>query len=384
MRNQISKPNNHGLNRFKKAGVIIALVVLLFPGLSWADEAKKDSTTFKARVVEVLQVVEKTRDDGTKFTQQDLKLLGLEGDWKDKEIVYHGVDDIEVANSLVYKIGDKVFVDSYADESGQVTFYVVDFVRSEYIYILFIIFVLAVLAIGRFKGFKALLSLVISFIVIIKFILPQILNGRDPFLVSLLGGLVILGVIIYLTEGFKRKSHIAVVSVLLSLFVTLVLSVVFTKLTKLSGLSQEEATFLIGMGGVEINFQGLLLAGFIIGAIGVLDDIIIGQIEAVEQIREANPALPPKRVFVLAYKVGNTHLGAIINTLFLTYAGAALPLLLLFIINQESGLTFNRLINTEVVSTEIVRTFVGSIGVILSMPIATFLASIKFKKKFKK
>ena len=108
MRNQISKPNNHGLNRFKKAGVIIALVVLLFPGLSWADEAKKDSTTFKARVVEVLQVVEKTRDDGTKFTQQDLKLLGLEGDWKDKEIVYHGVDDIEVANSLVYKIGDKI------------------------------------------------------------------------------------------------------------------------------------------------------------------------------------------------------------------------------------------------------------------------------------
>jgi uncharacterized membrane protein len=196
----------------------------------------------------------------------------------------------------------------------------------------------------------------------------------------LIGGLLILTVIIYLTEGFKKKSHIAIISVLLSLAVTLVLSVVFTKLTKLSGLSQEEATFLIGMTKIPINFQGLLLAGFIIGAIGVLDDIIIGQIEAVEQIKEANPSLQPKKVFSLAYKVGNTHLGAIINTLFLTYAGAALPLLLLFVLNEDAGLTFSRLINTEVISTEIVRTLVGSIGVMLSMPIATFLASIKFKK----
>ena len=327
-----------------------------------------------------MQVEEKVRGDGTKFKQQDLKLLGLEGDWTNKEIIYRGISDIEVANANFYKAGDKVYVEGYTDESGQDIFYVVDFVRSGYLYILFIIFILAVLLVGKSKGFKALISLFLSFVVIIKFILPQILNGRDPFLISLIGGLFILGVIIYLTEGFKRKSHIAILSVLISLSATLALSVIFTKLTKLSGLAQEEAAFLIGVGNVEINFQGLLLAGFIIGAIGVLDDIIVGQIEAVEQIREANPNLPTKKVFKLAYKVGNTHLGAIVNTLFLTYTGAALPLLLLFIINQNSGLTFDRLINTEIVSTEIVRTLVGSIGVILSMPIATFLASVKLNK----
>lgn len=364
------------MNRFKKVFTFIALFLLLLPISSKANE----SASFKAEVIEIIKVEEKIREDGTKFEQQDLKLLGLEGAYKDQEITYNGVSEIEVANAIYYQVGDRVFVDATIYETGETVFYVVDFVRSGYLYILFAIFVIVVLLVGRFKGFKALISLVISFIVIIKFILPQILSGHDPFLISLIGGLIILGVIIYLTEGFKKKSHIAIISVLFSLLITLVLSVIFTKLTKLSGLSQEEATFLIGMGQVEINFQGLLLAGFIIGAIGILDDIIIGQIEAVEQIKIANPNLPAKQVFNLAYKIGNTHLGAIINTLFLTYAGAALPLLLLFLLNQNSDITFSRLINIEMVSTEIVRTFVGSIGVILSMPIATFLATIKIKK----
>lgn len=369
------------MNKYKKIYIIIALVALFSPFFLHADETKEEATNFKSEVVEVIKIEEKIREDGTKFKQQDLKLLGLEGAWKNKEIVYRGISDIEVANANFYKAGDEVYVEGHTDESGQDVFYVVDFVRSGYLYILLIIFVLTVLLVGRFKGFKALVSLFLSFVVIIKFILPQILNGRDPFLVSLLGGLIILGIIIYLTEGFKKKSHIAVLSVLISLSVTLVLSIIFTKLTKLSGLAQEEAAFLIGVGNVEINFQGLLLAGFIIGAIGVLDDIIIGQIEAVEQIREANPNLSMKKVFKLAYKVGNTHLGAIVNTLFLTYAGAALPLLLLFVLNQNFGLTFHRLINTEIVSTEIVRTLVGSIGVMLSMPIATFLASFRLNNK---
>jgi len=339
------------------------------------------ATTFKAEVIDILRLEERFRTDGSIFTQQDLLLRGLEGDFQNQEITYAGISEVEVANSNLYEVGDRVFVDAYLDEFGQGSFYVVEFVRSGPLYILATIFILMVLLIGRFKGFKALISLGLSFVIIIKFILPQILNGRDPFIISLLGGLSILVLIIYITEGIKRKSHLAILSVLLSLLATLTLSVVFTKLTKLTGLAQEEAIFLIGQGGPEINFQGLLLAGFIIGAIGVLDDIVVGQIEAVERIREANPNLPSKKVFYLAYKVGNTHLGAIINTLFLTYAGAALPLLLLFVLNQDSSLTFARVLNTEIISTEIVRTLVGSMGVIFSMPIATFLAAFSQKNK---
>ncbi|MEI7451943.1 MAG: YibE/F family protein [Candidatus Falkowbacteria bacterium] len=374
------------MKTFRKIFAAIAILFLLLPAVSRADSAtssdnndstKKDGATFTARVIEVMQVQEKTREDGSKYKQQDLKLLGLDGQYEDKKIDYFGVSEIEVANANFYAVGDRVYVDAFSDDSGKTTFYVVDFVRTGYIFILTAIFVFVVIVIGRWKGFSALLGLVISFFVIIKFMLPQILAGHDPFIISLIGGLLILATIIYLSEGFKRKSHIAILSVLASLLVTLILSVIFVSLTKLSGMAQEETSFLIGAGTAQINFQGLLLAGFIIGAIGILDDIIIGQIEAVEQIREANPALESKKVFSLAYKVGKSHLGAIINTLFLTYAGASLPLLLLFILNHDS-VTFSRLINTEVVSTEIVRTLVGSVGIILSMPIATFLAAMKF------
>jgi len=340
-----------------------------------------ETISFSAEVVEILKIQEKTREDGAIFKQQNLKLKGLSGRFKGRDIIFEGISDLEVSNANFYDVGDRVFVDAYIDEYGQEVFYVTEFIRSSPLLLLMFIFAILVLLIGRFKGLKALISLALSFTIIIKFILPQILNGRDPFLVSLLGGFLILILIIYITEGWGRKSHLAIFSVGLSLLTTLILAFVFTKLTKLTGLAQEEAIFLIDFGGATINFQGLLLAGFVIGAIGVLDDIVVGQIEAVNSLKEANPSLPVKKTFSLAYRIGNTHLGAIINTLFLTYAGAALPLLLLFVINREVGLGFERVINTEVISTEIVRTLVGSIGVILSMPIATFLAAISYHKK---
>ncbi|MDD2681249.1 MAG: YibE/F family protein [Patescibacteria group bacterium] len=368
------------MNKLRKIILFIIVFTALLPFQIRADEFRDDATTFKAQVIDILRTQEKPREDGSTYVQQDLKLRALEGALKNQEIIYRGIADLDVVSINYYDIGDRVYIDSMVDESGVTTFYVVDFVRTRYIYILSIIFIAVVLLVGRFKGFKALLSLMFSFFVIVEFILPQILAGYDPFIISLIGGLGILGTMIYLTEGFNRKSHIAILSVLFSLIITLVLSIIFTKLTKLSGLSQEEATFLIGASKTAINFQGLLLAGFIIGATGVLDDIVVGQIEAVESIREANPSLSTKKLFSLAYRVGNTHLGAIINTLFLTYAGASLPLLLLFVLNQSTGLTLDRAINTESISTEVVRTLVGSIGVMLSMPIATFLASISHKK----
>lgn len=349
-------------------------IFLFWPSTQVLAQEEK-SQSFKAEVIQIVDSVQKDREDGSKFTQQDLKLIILDGDKKGDEILYKGIDEIEVANIKEYKVGDRVFVDSYINSENQEVFYVADYVRSGRLYFLAAIFFALVIIVGRFKGLKAIISLALSFVIIIKLILPAILAGRDPFLVSLFGGLLILALIIYLTEGWRRKSHLAVISVLISLAATLLLSILFVNLAALSGLAQEEAAFLVGISGLSINFKGLLLAGFIIGAIGVLDDIIVGQIEAVESIREANPNLEKKRIFSLAYRVGNTHLGAIVNTLFLTYTGAAMPLLLLFILNKNSGIGLERFINNEAVSTEIVRTLVGSIGVMLSMPIATFLAA---------
>lgn len=376
--------NNNKVKIFSLVGLLV-FVCLFFLGQSLAAEnnTSAGATMQKAKVIEVIAESEKPREDNSLFTQQDLKLEIAKGENKGMQVYFYGISDLEVFSSSVYEKGDKVFIDSYLGENGEETYYVVDTVRTKALIILALIFVTILIFVGRFKGLRALFSLILSFIVIIKFILPQIIAGQDPFLVSLIGGLIIMIIIIYLTEGWHRKSHLAIFSIFISLISILALSLIFVGLADLSGLAQEEAAFLVGVGDLQINFRGLLLAGFIIGAIGVLDDIIVGQIEATESLREANPSLSKKKIFGLAYRVGNTHLGAIVNTLFLTYTGAALPLLLLFILNQSSGLSLERFLSTEAVATEVVRTLVGSIGVMLSMPIATFFGAF-YGKPLKK
>lgn len=365
---------------YKITGFFLLALFFLSPFLVKSSLAQLDTISFKAEVVEVIDEVEKEREVGGTFIQQNIRIKAFEGEREGEEFIYQGISEIEVADSKVYREGDKVFVDVFSSEGEEEIVYITEYDRSGAVYLLIAVFVIVFILIGRYKGFRSLISLILSFAVIIKFILPQILAGRDPFLVSLVGGLFIMALIIYLTEGWQKKSHLAILSVLISLLLTLVLSIIFTNLTRLTGMSQEEAVYLIGLGDTTINFKGLLLAGMLIGAIGVLDDIIIAQIEVVERIKEANPKLSRKKLFNLGYKIGNTHLGTMVNTLFLTYAGAALPLLLIFTVGQESGLDLARNLNSEMMTTEIVRTLVGSIGVMASMPIATFLGAYGLKK----
>lgn len=345
------------------------------------DENKPAEELFKAKVIEIIEQKEIIRQDKSKNVQQKLKLLGLSGAFKGKEIIFNGISEIDDLSANVYKKGDKLLVGHVINSEGQDEFYISDFIRRDYIYILMILFALVVLVVGKMKGLRSILSLVVSFFIIVEFIIPQILNGRSPLLIGILGSFAILTIIIYLTEGWNKKSHIATVCVFITLTITALLSYAFTYLSKLTGLASEEATFLIGMTNHPINFTGLLLAGILIGTVGVLDDIIIGQIEAVRQLKETDPNLSKKQTFKSAYEIGNSHFGAIINTLFLTYSGASLPLLMLFYLNKSSSnLTLSGIINHEQIATEIIRTIVGSIGLALALPIATYIACYYYCK----
>ncbi|MFA5020672.1 MAG: YibE/F family protein [Patescibacteria group bacterium] len=364
----------------KKSLIFIFLLALLLSA-PFSTNAKTDEAgvTFKAKVIKVLAEKMTVRDDGSTAIQQNLLLKGLSGDFKGTEITSLGIGDFDVVSIGVYKIGDAVYVDSIANNNGETSYFVTDYIRTNWLYVLAIIFILATVIIGGQKGFKSLLGLILSFIVIVALIIPQLLNGASPLAVAILGSLLVMVIIIYVTDGFNKKSHLAVLTVFISLILTLILAYLFTWLTRLSGFSTEEATLLIGTSAGNINFQGLLLAGILIGAVGVLDDIILGQIEAVAQIKSANSKLPDNQVFKMAVKIGQTHLGAIVNTLFLTYVGVSLPLLMLFYLSPAGSVDFLQVINNNVIATEIVRALVGSIGLMLSMPIATYLAS-KFLK----
>ncbi len=328
---------------------------------------------FNARVTEVLEQKSAFRDDGSTSLQQKLKLKGLEGQWKDKEIVFDGTE-FDVLSAAEYRVGDKVLVNYTTGAEGEEKYYVVDFSRTIPLFWLAALFAVIVVAVGRLKGLRALIVLVLTFVIILKFIVPKIVSGNDPLITSIIGSFIILIISVYVTEGLKRTSTIAVASISISLVITGALSIWFTAITRLTGFASEEAMYLIGLAGGTLNIKGLLLAGIIIGTLGVLDDAIIAQVALVKELKKANPGLSNGQVYTRAMRVGTSHLSSMVNTLFLAYAGASLPLLILFSINQPPFMTFSQVVDNEMIATEIVRTLTGSIGLVLAVPIATLLA----------
>ena len=268
--------------------------------------------------------------------------------------------------------GDEIFVILGKDPAGILTAYYVDYVRTKPLLILLGIFMSAIILMGRWKGVGSLLALGFSMLVIVGYIIPHILAGEDPLRVSLIGSTILLGTTLYMTYGWNLKTHASVLSMVLALLLTGVLSVFFVSLTRLTGSGQENTIFLIQFSSVNINLRGLLLGGMIIGALGVLDDLVSSQSSAVFEIHDANPALGYRSIFEKSMRIGRDHVAATVNTLVLAYTGASLPLLLLFTLGSGN---YSFLLNSGFMAEEVVRTLVGSLGLIAAVPITSLLAT---------
>ena len=254
---------------------------------------------------------------------------------------------------------------------GVLTVYFVDFVRVTPLLWLTVIFAAAILTISRWKGFRSLLSMAFSLLIIIRFIIPHILSGADPLRVSIIGSCILLGVTLYLTYGWNLKTHAAVISMFFVLLITGLLAGLFVAFTRLTGSGDENSLFLLQLLNTQINLRGLLLGGMIIGALGVLDDLVTTQASAVFELHFANPLLGFWELYRSAMRIGQDHVAATVNTLVLAYAGASLPMLLLFTLGQGD---LGYLINFEFVAEEIVRTLVGSLGLVSAVPLTTIIA----------
>ncbi len=233
------------------------------------------------------------------------------------------------------------------------------------------VFAVAVVLLGRWRGLAALGGIVISLVVILEFILPAILEGHSPILVAVIGSAAIAYVALYLAHGINSLTTVALLGTLAALALTIVFSVVFTALCHFSGFSTDES-IVLGQLAQNVDINGLILAGIVIGALGALDDVTVTQASAVAEIRAANPALGHRDLYRAGIRIGRDHIASTTNTLALAYAGAALPLLLLFLLSSQS---LGAVANSEVVATEIVRTLVGSIGLVAAVPITTWLAA---------
>jgi uncharacterized membrane protein len=247
-----------------------------------------------------------------------------------------------------------------------------DFERRTPMLWLAIAFAALVVVFGRVRGLLALIGLGLSLAVVLAFLLPAILDGRDPVPVAVVASIAVMVCTIALANGIGPKSIAAILGTAASLALTLGLAETFTGLAHLTGFSSEESALLL-VGRTDLSIEGLVLAGMVIGALGVLDDVTVSQASTVMALRRANPALGGRRLYREAILVGRDHVAATVNTLVLAYVGASLPILLVFAIG---GAKLGDAVNFEPVATQIVATLVGSIGLITAVPVTTALAAV--------
>lgn len=325
----------------------------------------------RARVVEIIEDGEIDLS-GLIQRYQVARVILEEGDYSGilMEIDY-GRRQILPSGAIYLKPGDHVLVTVSSGPDGVLNVYFVDFFRVNPLLWLFAIFAIAILLISSWKGLRSLVSLAFSLMVIIGYLIPSILAGNDPVTVSITGSIILLAVTLYLTYGWNLKTHAAVVSMVLVLLITGILAIIFVNFTRLRGTGDESALFLLQSMNLRINLRGLLLGGMIIGALGVLDDLVTTQASAVFELHHANESFGFRQLFRSAMRIGQDHVAATVNTLVLAYAGASLPMFLLFSLGRGN---YGALVNFEFVAAEIVRTLVGSLGLVTAVPLTTAIA----------
>ncbi|HEY4410323.1 MAG TPA: YibE/F family protein [Acidimicrobiia bacterium] len=283
------------------------------------------------------------------------------------------VDQNQGLDAPVMGVGDQVVLGRTVDPTnGAAVYYFSDYQRRRPLVILGLIFAVLVVGLARWKGVAALVGVAVSGLVLVRFILPSMLDGHSPVAVAVVGSGVILFAVVYLAHGINLRTTIALVGTLLSLGLTALLAVTFVHLSRLSGYSSEEATYVRAIAG-GVDLQGLVLASIVIGSLGVLNDVTVTQASACWELHRADPLAGPRRLYAATMRIGRDHIASTVYTLVLAYAGAALPLFLLFGLANRH---VTDVLTGEVVAEEIVRTLVGSIGLVASVPITTALAAV--------
>lgn len=361
----------------KKINIFFVLIVLFSfftPLLSHAQSSPTSQEVYNAKVLEISNEFEEEEIPGlgTFYTVQEIQAEVLSGPLKGEVLTLQN-DYIKLRKGNKFYFTESLFSDSND------SYDIVSVNRSGSLILLTLLFVALVIWFGKKQGIRSILALVGSFFVIFAVLLPGLLNGWNPLIASFLVAGGILFFAIFFTHGFNRESSVAYCGTMIAVLISGFLAVFAVYITSLSGFASEEAVYLNLNTGGDLNFTALLLGAFIIGFLGVLDDIAVTQAAVVSELYQSNPEISRKEVYKRAMRVGREHVGALVNTLILAYTGASLPLLLYFKLGSSN---FSTLINTEIFTTEIVRILVGSVGLILTVPIVTFLA-VRYLKGYK-
>ena len=267
--------------------------------------------------------------------------------------------------------GDRVVLAFSAQAPPDQRYTFQDFDRTRSLAVLLVIFVAGVLVLSRWRGVGSLASLTLSLVLLVVFTLPALSEGRPALLVAIATAGAIMVSTLWLSHGVSVRTSIAIIGTLLALVVTGVLGHVFTTAGRFTGLTDEASQYIASI-NTEVDVGGLLLAGLVIGALGVLDDVTVTQTAAVWELAHADPHASRRSLFAQGMRIGRAHVASTVNTLALAYVGAMLPLLLVV---SALALPFSTTVNQELIAQEVVRGLVGSIGILTAVPITTALAA---------
>jgi uncharacterized membrane protein len=269
--------------------------------------------------------------------------------------------------------GDELRLARYPTEAGSPPAYTfVDFVRSAPLVWLALAFAILVIAVARFRGLAALVGLALSFAVLIKFTLPALLSGEDPLAVALVSSAAIMFVVLYLAHGVSIRTTTALIGTLFGLGASAALGTWAVGAAHLTGVGSEDDLILTAVAG-QVRLSGLLLAGIVVASLGILNDVTVTQASAVWELRALDPTASPRRLFAGAMRIGRDHIASTVYTIVFAYAGAALPVLMLI---NLSNRPVTQILTGEALGEEIVRTLVGSIGLVLSVPLTTVVGVV--------
>ncbi|MDD3861452.1 MAG: YibE/F family protein [Candidatus Gracilibacteria bacterium] len=347
--------------------ILIPLTILVFLFSPKVIHGSKDENKefLKAEIVSISNMSENI---------QNLELKLMEGEKKGSKVVVEE-DNSNRLSKRNFEKDDKVIV---SHDLKQGVYYISDYDRTKVLFVLFLIFIGSILVVTGWRGIGAVLGLGFSFFVLFKIILPFILGGINPVWAVIAGSALIVPGSYFASHGLNKKTLIAIVGAMVILGIIGSVAFLLIDFGNLTGLATENVSYL-SVGAIEkIDFRGLVLAGVILSMLGVLDDVAISQVSIVQQLKQAKEKIKFGELYRRSMSVGEDHIASMVNTLVLVYAGASLPLLLLFVDYAEP---FLKTITIEVIAEEVIRTMVGSIGLVLVVPVTTLLAVFYYSKK---
>lgn len=357
---------------------ILILFLILSPINIYGESSDAmDVHMERAVILEVEEREASEEIEGFPSQIQYVKLKIISGKYKGEifETENHLSDNF--AYDILVKEGDKVVVAIEEYDGGHIEVYVTDYARQSHIFYLLGLFILLLLLIGKGKGIKAVITLASTLFMIMKILLPLMLKGLNPIPISVLVSIVVTVITIFVISGINGKSIAAIVGTSSGVLIAGIIAYFVGSQAKLTGFSAEEATMLMYIPqGIQFDFRGLLFSGIILGALGAIMDVGMSIASSIEEIYNANPELTKRELFSAGMNVGKDIMGTMTNTLILAYTGSSIPLLLLFMAYETSII---KIINLDIIATEIVRSLSGSIGLILTIPLTALISTALIK-----